>query len=73
MSGYIDAKRTQSHNEGFRIWTKNKKLKTNCISWSKDGKGVIEFADFMELVTTKSAERDPRYEILKAFQIVWRR
>jgi Ca2+-binding EF-hand superfamily protein len=26
----------------------------------RDGKGVIEFADFMELMTTKISERDPR-------------
>lgn len=35
----------------------------------RDGKGVIEFADFMELMTTKISERDPREEILKAFRL----
>ena len=35
----------------------------------REGKGVIEFADFMELMTGKISERDPREEILKAFRL----
>lgn len=30
---------------------------------------MIEFADFMELMTGKISERDPREEILKAFRL----
>lgn len=35
----------------------------------REGKGVIEFGDFMELMTGKISERDPREEILKAFRL----
>ena len=35
----------------------------------REGKGVIEFADFMELMTGKISERDPREEIIKAFRL----
>ena len=34
-----------------------------------EGKGVIEFTDFMQLMTGKISERDPREEILKAFRL----
>lgn len=42
----------------------------------REGKGVIEFPDFLELMTVKmvirflmQAERDPREEMLKAFRL----
>ncbi len=35
----------------------------------REGRGVIEFPDFLDLMTVKMAERDPREEILKAFKL----
>ena len=35
----------------------------------KEGKGVIEYVDFIDLMSVKIAERDPREEILKAFKL----
>merc|ERR1719359_1083054 len=35
----------------------------------KDGSGNIEFMEFLEMMTIKMAERDPREEILKAFRL----
>lgn len=35
----------------------------------KEGKGVIEYSDFADLMSAKIAERDPREEILKAFKL----
>ncbi len=34
-----------------------------------EGNGVIEFGQFLELMTTKMAERDPREEMVKAFRL----
>ena len=34
-----------------------------------DGNGVIEFEQFLDLMTNKIAERDPREEMLKAFRL----
>jgi Ca2+-binding EF-hand superfamily protein len=34
-----------------------------------EGKGVIEFADFLELMARKISARDPTEEIMKAFML----
>ena len=48
---------------------KKQEVKKLIAEVDRDGKGVIEFADFMELMTSKISERDPREEILKAFRL----
>ena len=35
----------------------------------KDGSGVIDFEDFLALMTSKMGERDSQEEILKAFKL----
>lgn len=35
----------------------------------KDGTGVIDFSEFLEMMTAKMSERDSREEILKAFRL----
>merc|ERR1712166_1358021 len=35
----------------------------------QDGSGVIEYPEFMEMMTQKMAERDPREEMMKAFRL----
>ena len=35
----------------------------------KDGSGVIDFPDFLDMMTAKMGERDPREEMLKAFRL----
>ena len=35
----------------------------------KDGSGVIDFPEFLDMMTQKMAERDPREEMLKAFRL----
>ncbi|MCL4120711.1 UNVERIFIED_CONTAM: hypothetical protein GTU68_002737 [Idotea baltica] len=48
---------------------KKEEVKKMISEVDREGKGVIEFADFMELMTGKISERDPREEILKAFRL----
>jgi len=35
----------------------------------RDGSGVIDFPEFLDMMTQKMAERDPREEMLKAFRL----
>ncbi len=35
----------------------------------KDGSGVIDFPEFLDIMTGKIAERDPREEMIKAFHL----
>ena len=37
--------------------------------FDRSGKGVIEYADFLDICTGKISERDPMEEILKAFKL----
>lgn len=37
--------------------------------YDRDGTGQIEYPDFLEIMTTKIASRDPVEEILKAFKL----
>lgn len=48
---------------------KKEEIKKMISEVDREGKGVIEFADFIELMTVKISERDPREEILKAFRL----
>jgi centrin-1 len=35
----------------------------------RDGSGTIDFPEFLEMMSSKMAERDPREEIMKAFRL----
>ena len=35
----------------------------------RDGSGTIEFTEFLEMMTAKMSDRDPREEMLKAFRL----
>eukprot|EP01006_Ploeotia_vitrea_P021452 TRINITY_DN53830_c0_g1_i1.p2 TRINITY_DN53830_c0_g1~~TRINITY_DN53830_c0_g1_i1.p2 ORF type:complete len:117 (+),score=9.05 TRINITY_DN53830_c0_g1_i1:189-539(+) len=48
---------------------KKEEIKKMIADVDREGRGVIEFSDFSELMTLKMAERDPREEILKAFRL----
>merc|ERR1740139_977030 len=48
---------------------KREEIKKMIADVDKDGSGVIEFPEFMEMMTQKMAERDPREEMMKAFRL----
>merc|ERR1719469_1758495 len=45
---------------------KREEIKKMIADVDKDGSGVIEFPEFMEMMTQKMAERDPREEMIKS-------
>jgi centrin-1 len=48
---------------------KKEEVKKMIADVDRDGKGTIDFSDFLELMTVKISERDPREEILRAFKL----
>jgi centrin-1 len=48
---------------------KKEEVKKMIADVDREGRGVVEFQDFLDLMTVKMAERDPREEILKAFRL----
>ena len=48
---------------------KKEDIKRMIAELDAEGNGVIEFNAFLELMTVKMAERDPREEMLKAFRL----
>jgi centrin-1 len=67
--GYIDSKELKVAMRALGFEPKKEEVKKMISEVDREGKGVIEFADFMELMTGKISERDPREEILKAFRL----
>merc|ERR1719150_912806 len=48
---------------------KKEEIKKMISDIDKDGSGTIDFAEFLEMMTTKMSEKDSREEILKAFRL----
>ena len=46
---------------------KKEEIKKMISDIDKDGNGTIDFQEFLDMMTAKMAERDPREEMLKAF------
>lgn len=69
IQGYIDSKELKVAMRALGFEPKKEEVKKMISEVDREGKGVIEFADFMELMTGKISERDPREEILKAFRL----
>lgn len=69
ISGYIDSKELKVAMRALGFEPKKEEVKKMISEVDREGKGVIEFADFIELMTVKISERDPREEILKAFRL----
>ena len=48
---------------------KREEIKKMIADVDKDGSGVIDYPEFLGMMTQKMAERDPREEMLKAFRL----
>ncbi len=68
-SGTIDAKELKVAMRALGFEPKKEEIKRMISEVDKDGSHTIDFNDFLELMTAKMAERDPREEILKAFRL----
>merc|ERR1712113_891416 len=68
-SGRIDAKELKVAMRALGFEPKKEDVKRMIAEVDKDGSGVIEFTDFLDLMTVKMAERDPLEEIRKAFRL----
>ena len=68
-SGTIDAKELKVAMRALGFEPKKEDIKRMISELDVEGNGVIEFNQFLDLMTTKMAERDPREEMLKAFRL----
>ena len=68
-SGTIDAKELKVAMRALGFEPKKEDIKRMISELDVEGNGVIEFSQFLDLMTTKMAERDPREEMLKAFRL----
>ncbi|KAJ4463006.1 putative Cell division control protein 31 [Paratrimastix pyriformis] len=68
-SGTIDAKELKVAMRALGFEPKKDEVKKMIADIDKDGTGTIDFNAFLEMMTTKMAEKDPREEILKAFRL----
>eukprot|EP00916_Digyalum_oweni_P009466 GHVL01015981.1.p1 GENE.GHVL01015981.1~~GHVL01015981.1.p1 ORF type:complete len:173 (+),score=46.31 GHVL01015981.1:56-574(+) len=68
-SGSIDAKELKVAMRALGFEPKKEEVRKMISDVDKDGSGTIEFSDFLEMMTQKMSERDPREEIAKAFRL----
>ncbi len=68
-SGTIDSKELKVAMRALGFEPKKDDIKRMISELDVEGNGVIEFGQFLELMTTKMAERDPREEMVKAFRL----
>merc|ERR1711933_456885 len=69
MGGTIDAKELRVAMRALGFEPKKEEIKKMIQDIDKDGSGTIDFAEFLEMMTTKMSEKDSREEILKAFRL----
>eukprot|EP01067_Filipodium_phascolosomae_P009464 Filipodium_phascolosomae@DN8475_c0_g1_i1.p1 len=68
-SGSIDAKELKVAMRALGFEPKKEEVRKMIQDIDKDGSGTINFNEFLEMMTHKMSERDPREEILKAFRL----
>ena len=68
-SGKIDAKELKVAMRALGFEPKKEEIKKMITEIDKTGTGVIEYQDFLELMTFKMGERDPVEEMRKAFRL----
>jgi centrin-1 len=68
-SGTIDAKELKVAMRALGFEPKKEEIRKMIADVDKDGSGVIDFPEFLDMMTSKMAERDPREEMIKAFRL----
>ena len=68
-SGNIDAKELKVAMRALGFEPKKDEIKKMIAEMDADQNGVIDYNDFVELMTVKMAERDPMEEMMKAFRL----
>ncbi|EDV24856.1 uncharacterized protein TRIADDRAFT_25393 [Trichoplax adhaerens] len=68
-TGTIDAKELKVAMRALGFEPKKEEIKKMLSEVDKDGSGTIDFDDFLQLMTQKMTEKDPKEEILKAFRL----
>ncbi|KAJ3160909.1 hypothetical protein HDU86_008271 [Geranomyces michiganensis] len=68
-SGTIDTKELKVAMRALGFEPKKEELKKMVAEVDRTGSGVIDFNDFLELMTGKMSEKDTREEIVKAFRL----
>ena len=65
----IDAKELKVAMRALGFEPKKEEIRKMIADADRDGSGVIDFPEFLDMMTQKMAERDPRDEMLKAFRL----
>ena len=68
-SGTIDAKELKVAMRALGFEPKKEEIRKLIADVDTNGSGVIDFPEFLDMMTTKMAERDPREEMGKAFRL----
>ena len=68
-SGTIESKELKVALRALGFEPKKEEIRKMIADADRDGSGVIDFPEFLDMMTQKMAERDPREEMLKAFRL----
>jgi Ca2+-binding EF-hand superfamily protein len=68
-TGVIDIKELKVAIRAVGFEPKKEEIKKMIADIDKDGKGKVDFSDFLSLMTVKMAEKDSKEEIMKAFRL----
>merc|ERR1739848_260855 len=69
QSGAIDVRELKAAMRALGFEVKNEELKKMVSDGDNDGNGTIEFAEFLQMMTGKTGEKDSREDIEKVFKL----
>ena len=68
-TGKIDSKELKVAMRALGFEIKNEEIRNILLDVDRDGSGMIEYSDFLNLMVLKMQERDPIEEMKKAFRL----
>ncbi len=68
-SGTIDIKELKVAMRALGFETSKEELRKLVSQVDKDGSGAVDFKEFLQMMTSKMADRDSREEMVKAFRL----